>query len=135
MGVRPAFHPYRKVAHMNLLSRLRLGWGDQLPMVLQSEASECGLASLAMVAQFYGYATDLPNLRRRFGMSLKGASLKDVMRVADQVGLATRPLRIELEELARLRAPCILHWDLNHFVVLERADQNGAVIHDPAVGV
>jgi ATP-binding cassette, subfamily B, bacterial CvaB/MchF/RaxB len=85
--------------------------------------------------QYYGYAVDLPNLRRRFGMSLKGAAQKDVMRIADQVGFAARPLRLELGEISRLRTPCILHWDLNHFVVLERADQNGAVIHDPAVGV
>jgi ATP-binding cassette subfamily B protein RaxB len=57
---------------MNVLDRLNLGWGRQLPMVLQSEASECGLASLAMVAQYFGYPVDLPNLRRRFGMSLMG---------------------------------------------------------------
>jgi ATP-binding cassette, subfamily B, bacterial CvaB/MchF/RaxB len=123
------------MARMSVLNRLNLGFGRQLPMVLQTEASECGLASLAMVAQYFGYSIDLPNLRRRFGMSLKGATLKDVMRVADQIGLATRPLRLELTELAQLRTPCILHWDLNHFVVLERVDRNGAVIHDPAVGM
>src|SRR5213592_4826591 len=135
MDIRSLVHTDRQVAHMNLSDRLNLGWGRQLPMVLQTEASECGLASLAMVAQYFGYAADLPTLRRRFGMSLKGATLKDVMRVADQIGFATRPLRLELKELVRLRTPCILHWDLNHFVVLERADQTGVVIHDPSVGV
>lgn len=120
---------------MTLLERLNLGWGSRLPMVLQTEASECGLACLVMVTQYFGNAADLPSLRRRFGMSLKGATLKDVMRVAEQVGLAARPLRLELEELAQLRTPSILHWDLNHFVVLEGIDGGSAVIHDPAVGV
>ena len=120
---------------MSILERLNLGWGSRLPMVLQTEASECGLACLVMVTQYFGNAADLPGLRRRFGMSLKGATLKDVMRVAEQVGFAARPLRLELEELAQLRTPSILHWDLNHFVVLERIDGDAAVIHDPAVGV
>ncbi|HEV7876682.1 peptidase domain-containing ABC transporter [Bradyrhizobium sp.] len=120
---------------MNILERLNLGWGSRLPMVLQTEASECGLACLVMVTQYFGNAADLPGLRRRFGMSLKGATLKDVMRVAEQVGFAARPLRLELDELAQLRTPSILHWDLNHFVVLERIDGDSAVIHDPAVGV
>ena len=120
---------------MTLLERLNLGWGSRLPMVLQTEASECGLACLVMVTQYFGNAADLPSLRRHFGMSLKGATLKDVMRVAEQVGLAARPLRLELDELAQLRTPSILHWDLNHFVVLEGLDGGSAMIHDPAVGV
>ena len=78
---------------------------------------------------------DLPSLRRRFGISLKGATLKDVMHVADQIGFAPRALRLELEELSQLRTPCLLHWDLTHFVVLAQVDTKGAVIHDPAVGV
>jgi ATP-binding cassette, subfamily B, bacterial CvaB/MchF/RaxB len=57
------------------------------------------------------------------------------MRVADQIGLACRPLRLELPEVPRLRLPCILHWDLNHFVVLKSMRPGGAVIHDPASGV
>ena len=88
-------------------------------MVLQSEAAECGLACLAMVASYHGQHTDPTALRRRFGFSLKGATLKDVIAVADRIGLASRPLRLELDELGMLRTPCILHWDLNHFVVLK----------------
>ena len=120
---------------MNILDRLNLGFANRLPVVLQTEASECGLACLVMVTQFFGNAADLPGLRRRFGMSLKGATLKDVMRVAEQIGFAARPLRLELDELPRLRTPAIVHWDLNHFVVLERVEGGAAVIHDPAVGV
>src|SRR3954452_24567424 len=119
MDVRTVVHPDRQVA-MSILERLNLGWGSRLPMILQTEASECGLASIAMVAHHFGYHTELADLRRRYGMSLKGATLKELMSIADRIGFATRPLRLELAELAQLRLPCILHWDLNHFVVLER---------------
>jgi len=120
---------------MSIASRLNFAWGRQVPMVLQTEASECGLACLAMVAQYYGYPLDLPSMRRRYSTSMKGATLKDVMGIADNIGFATRPLRLEVDELVQLRAPCIIHWDLNHFVVLERADAAGIVIHDPAAGI
>src|SRR5258706_6996000 len=88
-----------------------------------------------MVAWFHGHRIDLAGLRRRFTVSLKGATLAYLMQVAGRLHLAPRPLRLELEELPQLRAPCILHWDLNHFVVLRSADARGAVIHDPAFGV
>ena len=120
---------------MQLAQQLNLSWQRKLTAVLQTEASECGLASIAMIANFYDYKTDLGGLRRQYGMSLKGATLKEVIQIADQIGFATRPLRLELDEMAQLRLPCILHWDLNHFVVLASIDAKGAVIHDPAVGI
>jgi ATP-binding cassette, subfamily B, bacterial CvaB/MchF/RaxB len=120
---------------MNLLDELNLGIGPRLPMLLQTEAAECGLACIAMVAGFHGNASDMAQLRRRFGLSLKGATLKDLTSIADQIGFAARPLRLEADELPQLATPCILHWDLNHFVVLKRVGPGGAVIHDPAVGV
>ncbi|MGI9420376.1 MAG: peptidase domain-containing ABC transporter [Geminicoccaceae bacterium] len=120
---------------MSVLEGVNFGIGRRLPMVLQTEAAECGVACLAMLVGFHGQRTDLAELRRRFGVSLKGATLKDVVRVADQIELATRPLRLELGELPLVKTPCILHWDLNHFVVLKSVGRNSAVIHDPAVGV
>jgi ATP-binding cassette subfamily B protein RaxB len=115
--------------------RLQLGWGRRLPVVLQAEAAECGLACLAMIAGYHGHHADPTALRRRFGFSLKGATLKDLIGVADRIGLASRPVRLELAELGMLRTPCVLHWDLNHFVVLKSAGRGGIVIHDPAEGV
>jgi ATP-binding cassette, subfamily B, bacterial CvaB/MchF/RaxB len=120
---------------MEFLSALRFGGGRRLPVYLQTEAAECGLASLGMVACFHGHRIDLAGLRRRFTVSLKGATLAYLIQAAGRLHLAPRPLRLELEELPRLRAPCIMHWDLNHFVVLASADARGAVIHDPAFGV
>jgi ATP-binding cassette subfamily B protein RaxB len=120
---------------MQIVSQLRFGSARRLPMYLQTEAAECGLASLAMVACFHGHRVDLAALRRRFSVSLKGSTLAFLMQAAGRIHLAPRPLRLELEELAQLRAPCILHWDLNHFVVLKSVDGRGAVIHDPAFGI
>ncbi len=102
--------------------------------VLQSEMAECGLASLAMVSAHYGAPSDLPGLRRRFPLPLKGATLAWLIDIAGRVGFQSRPLRLELEQLSQLRTPCILHWDLNHFVVLAKAGRARATILDPAVG-
>ncbi|MFN8737026.1 MAG: peptidase domain-containing ABC transporter [Betaproteobacteria bacterium] len=107
---------------------------QRLPVILQTEAAECGLASLAMIACHHGFETDLAALRRRFTLSLKGATLSFLMQAAGQLNFAPRPLRAELEDLPKLRTPCVLHWDMNHFVVLKQADSRRAVIHDPASG-
>ncbi len=107
----------------------------RLPLLLQTEATECGLACLAMAACFYGHDIDLPSLRQRESLSLKGMTLTQLIACAGRLDMATRPLRVEMEHLRHLRTPCILHWDLNHFVVLKQATASGLVIHDPAQGV
>jgi len=107
----------------------------RVPVVLQSEAAECGLACLAMVAGAHGLDTDLPTLRRRFSLSLKGVTLAELVRMAHVLQLNTRALRAEPAELAQVQLPCVLHWDLNHFVVLVALQRGEAVIHDPARGL
>jgi ATP-binding cassette, subfamily B, bacterial CvaB/MchF/RaxB len=110
------------------------GIPGRLPEIRQAAASECGLACLAMVASFYGRQTDLGTLRRQYPVSLKGATLAMVMEIAARLGLAGRPLRLEIEHLRGLRVPAILHWDMSHFVVLRQAGRSGLIIHDPAFG-
>jgi ATP-binding cassette subfamily B protein RaxB len=105
------------------------------PLILQTEAAECGLACLAMVAGAHGLATDLPALRRRFSLSLKGVTLADLVRMAAALKLQGRALKADLHQLGQLRTPCILHWDLNHFVVLVRVQGRQLWIHDPADGL
>ena len=102
--------------------------------VLQSESAECSLACLAMICSAHGQRTDLADLRRRFTTSLKGANLQHVVEQAATLGFSSRPLRLELEELGRLETPCILHWDLKHFVVLKRVSIRHVIVLDPAVG-
>lgn len=110
-------------------------FGHRLPLILQSEAAECGLASLAMIANFHGHRLDMTSLRLQFALSLKGATLSDLMRMAETLQLKARALRAEVEHLADIEMPCILHWDLHHFVVLREVGRRNAIIHDPARGI
>jgi len=105
-----------------------------MDVVIQSESSECGLASLAMVAGHHGQKLALHDLRQRFPLSLKGANLGRLISVAGELGFQCRPLRLYMEHLAELKLPCILHWDLNHFVVLAKASKKKVTVFDPAFG-
>ncbi len=117
-------------------SALGRGSGAQrVPLILQTEAAECGLACLAMVASALGHRTDLPTLRRRFSLSAKGVMLGDLVRMGEALQLHARALRAELDDLPQLQTPCILHWDLSHFVVLVSYRRGVAVVHDPGRGL
>lgn len=105
------------------------------PCIQQAEAAECGLACLAMVASFHGHEIDLGTLRRRHPVTLKGMTLYGLVELAERMNLAGRALRLEPAQLATLRLPAILHWDMTHFVVLVRCLSGGRVlVHDPALG-
>lgn len=91
-------------------------------MILQAGATERGLASLAMVADHYGMRVGLTELRRRFPLSLKGARLNQLINIFQQIGLSVRPLRLDMKHLDELQLPCILHWKLNHYVVLTKVN-------------
>lgn len=117
---------------------LELNGKRHTPFIAQDEASECALACMAMVAGFHGHRTDLATLRARFSLSLKGATLKQVLAIAEQLGFNARPLRGELADLQQIALPAVLHWNLNHFVVLTRISKGirGTQyhVHDPARG-
>ncbi len=119
---------------MEIFERLHLGRRDRVPIILQTEAAECGLACLAMCAAPFGYETDLHAMRNRFTLSLKGLNLKTLIDIAASIGLSGRALRLDLNELSQLRLPCILHWDLRHFVVLTQIRNDKVTIHDPSIG-
>ncbi|RKU04650.1 ABC transporter [Burkholderia sp. Nafp2/4-1b] len=120
---------------MSILDRLSLDIGRKLPMLLQTEATECGLACLAMIAGYHGHHVDVATLRSRFPVSLKGTDLSRVVDIAQRLDLGARALKLDLDQLAKLRVPCILHWNFNHFVVLKGVSGRSAVIHDPAQGI
>lgn len=110
-------------------------YGGRLQLVMQSEQAECGLACLVMIARYYGHELDLISMRRRFSTSLKGINLGRLIEIAHALDLDSSPLRVELDALGKLRLPCILHWNLSHFVVLRRLTRKGAEIYDPAIGI
>lgn len=113
---------------------LNFGSRRRVPVILQTEAAECGLACLAMLAGYHGHNIDLLSLRAQFPMSLRGARLNDLMEIASALGLAARPVQVELENLSHLALPCVLHWDMKHFVVLTKVGRRSIEIIDPARG-
>lgn len=112
----------------------RLGL-QQLPMLFQSEIGECGLACLAMIGHYHGKQLEVRELRSRFAGSLSGASVRSLVDIAARLQLRCQALRLEPNDLGSLVLPAILHWDLDHFVVLKKLGRCRAVIHDPAAGV
>lgn len=120
---------------MNFLKNLKFSFGQKLPVVLQSESSECGLACLAMVSGYYGHHVNLFTLRQSYSISLKGSTLNDLIKISKRINLSTRPLRIELNELNQLRLPCIIHINMDHFVVLKEVTRKKIVVVDPASGL
>lgn len=120
---------------MDYLNHLSFGFTRKLPVVLQTEIAECGLACLVSILRYHGFYTNLRTLRQKYALSLKGANMADIVRFGDDMNLTSRALRLELDELGNLRLPCILHWDLNHFVVLKSVAAEHIVVMDPATGL
>src|SRR4051812_40513173 len=84
-----------------------------------------------MVANYYGFDTDLGVLRRRFQPSVRGTTLRSLIAMADEIGISSRAVKLPLENLHSLKVPAILHWNMNHYVVLEQIAGGKALIHDP----
>ena len=118
-----------------IINLLDLRWQRRVPVIHQTETAECGLACLAMICGHFGKNIDLISLRRKFNLSARGANLAGINGIAEQLGMATRALSLELDELRVLKTPCILHWDFSHFVVLVSVKRNRYVLHDPARGI
>src|SRR5262245_14774640 len=108
--------------------------GKRVPLILQSEAPECGIACVAMIASYHGFRTDLSALRLRLAPSMRGVTLKHISAVAESMKLSARGVQAPLTALGQLRLPAILHWDMNHFVVLTEVRTDRITVHDPAVG-
>jgi len=109
-------------------------FGRHVPLILQSEAPECGIACVAMVASYHGHRTDLAAMRMRLAPSMKGVTLQHIATIAQSMKLSPRGVQAPLEALGKLRLPAILHWDMNHFVVLTKADGRRLTVLDPARG-
>lgn len=114
--------------------RLQFSFLKRVPQVLQTEAAECGLACIVMVCRYFGMNIDLLNLRQTFGISAQGATLATLVHISSQLNLQSRALSLDLDEVGQLKRPCLLHWDMSHFVVLVKAGRQRFVIHDPALG-
>ncbi|MHC5176283.1 peptidase domain-containing ABC transporter [Serratia rhizosphaerae] len=123
-----------KKTYEKIVSKLNLAIRRNVPQILQTEAAECGLASLAMVCGYYGMHIDLFNLRQKYDISSRGATLGALITIAENLNLKTRALSLNLNEIRQVKTPCILHWDMNHFVVLVNIRGGRITLHDPAFG-
>src|SRR5260221_11142001 len=103
----------------------------RVPVILQSEAPECGIACLAMVASFHGHRTDLSAMRLRLSPSLKGITLKNIAQVGETMAMTARGVQVPLESLGKLRMPAILHWDMQQFEALNEVNGRQVTGHDP----
>jgi ATP-binding cassette subfamily B protein RaxB len=108
---------------------------NTLPMIFQTEIAECGLACLAMIANYYGKFSDIRTLRGSLCMPAGGASVKHLQQAGLRLELQGRPLKLDLDDIGLLTLPVILHWDTDHFVVLKKITRRSFVIHDPAMGI
>jgi ATP-binding cassette subfamily B protein RaxB len=107
----------------------------KLPVFVSTEAAECGLACMAMIASYHGRITDLNALRARYGVSMAGMSLRAMLDLAGDLQFSARPLRMELDGLFHAELPMIVHWAHSHFVVVKSVSKSWAVLHDPQIGM
>ncbi|WP_285127577.1 peptidase domain-containing ABC transporter [Leclercia adecarboxylata] len=123
-----------KILFKYITDKLNFSLRNKTPVILQSEASECGVACLAMVAGHYGLNIDLFTFRERFGSSAQGVTLLSLSHIADRAGMKSRALALDLDEIKQLKLPCVIHWGMNHYVVLTKVRKSSFVVHDPAMG-
>ncbi|WP_370299216.1 peptidase domain-containing ABC transporter [Abyssibacter sp.] len=122
------------MSNLNWFDTPLLTWGGRAPVVLQTEAAECGLACLAVIAGYHRKRLSLGQLRRLMEVSSRGTTLAELIQFAARLDFGARALRLEPIDLGQINLPCILHWDMDHFVVLEKLTKRGARIIDPSIG-
>ncbi|KLF52480.1 ABC transporter [Klebsiella aerogenes] len=120
---------------MNFFLKLNLNFNKKLPLILQTESTECGLACIAMIASYFGHHISLVQMREQFPISLKGINLRGIIKIANELGLGARAIRTDLAGLNKLKLPCILHWGFTHFVILKKITNKYVEIYDPARGI
>lgn len=111
-----------------------LGAKKKINPVLQTTATDCGLACMAMVLQTHGSLINLEGLRKSVPPSAQGVSVVQLLSVANTFGLFARAVKVELDAIGDLKLPAIIHWNFNHYVVLEECDDESATIIDPSKG-
>jgi ATP-binding cassette subfamily B protein RaxB len=123
-----------KIAQKKVSHILRFSSKKRLNIIMQAEASECGLACVAMLANFHGNHISLDKLRQLNPISIQGSNLTQLMQLGELLGFSCRALKVQLAELKELNTPCILHWNFQHFVVLQKVSKEHCNIADPALG-
>lgn len=108
---------------------------NSLQIVYQDETSECSLACMTMICNFYGANTSISKLRERFPIPTEGITVRNLVNTCGQLNFGVDVLKSELEGLATFKQPVLLHWDMQHFVVLKGVKNGKYIVYDPARGI
>ncbi|HEY1354376.1 MAG TPA: peptidase domain-containing ABC transporter [Ktedonobacteraceae bacterium] len=135
-GTQPrAHHPRIKPAPWRAVSVVvRKLQRQRVPEIVQMSAVECGLASLAMILSYHGRKTSVAELRSQSGLGRDGLSALSIVKIARNFQMRVRALSLQESDLRHVPLPAIVHWEFNHFLVVERWTQKGVDVVDPAQG-
>ena len=109
-------------------------WHKRVPPVTQMSEVECGAACLAMILQYYGRKTSVSEIRDRYGIGRDGLSALAIVKAARNYGLRVRAVSLPNTDFRYVTLPAIVHWEFNHFIVVEHWSSTGVDIVDPAAG-
>ncbi|GCE23491.1 cysteine peptidase family C39 domain-containing protein [Dictyobacter kobayashii] len=106
----------------------------RVPVMLQMSEVECGLACLAMVLSYHGRQTTISELRTSYGASRDGVSALSLVKAARNMGMISRALALQKNDFKDVALPAIIHWEFNHFIIVERWTPEQVTVVDPANG-
>lgn len=106
----------------------------RVPEMMQMNATECGTACLAMILKYYGFKTSVAEIRQHCGVGRDGLSALAMANAARAYGLRVRPISLPVNDFRYVTLPAIVHWEFNHFLVVERWSPTSVAVVDPALG-
>lgn len=116
---------------MRVSDKLKFGFGKELPLILQTDPAESGLACLAMLVSYHHGEVNYAQIRHTIDISRRGVSIERMVELALQLMLEAKVVKVAAENLSQLALPCILQWDFNRFVVVSKINNGKLLIHDP----
>jgi ATP-binding cassette subfamily B protein len=123
------------VALLSWLQRLIQGlYRKRVPVLLQMSEVECGAACLAMILRYYGRKTGISEVSERAGVGRDGMSALGIVKAARDYGLRVRAVSLKDNDLRFVTLPAIVHWQFNHFLIVERWSPTSVDVVDPASG-
>ena len=129
-----ALKRYKLRQEKDILPRIQALLHHRVPVLLQMSVVECGAACLAMILSYYGYKINISEICDHCNIGRDGLSARDIAQAARNYGLRVRAISLQNNDLRFVALPAIIHWEFNHFIVVERWSPRFIDVVDPAVG-